>query len=189
MLDHVRRKFVEAVKVAKSKIGNQIVEMIDRLYCLEHEWADKDHIERLSLRRTNSLPIVEAIKDKLQSCKNKVLPQSVVGKAISYSINEWPFLIKYLNDGQLRISNILVENAIRPYAIGRKNWLFADTVDGANANCTFYTLIETAKANGLDPAYYIKYLFTNLAKCKTLTDYQALLPVSGYFKEIWPNVH
>ena len=87
-----------------------------------------------------------------------------LGKAIQYALTQWPRLLIYLEDGRLSIDNNLVENAIRPFALGRKNWLFSDTQAGAHASARLYSLIETAKANGFNDYAYLKWVFTELPK-------------------------
>ena len=106
----------------------------------------------------------------------QVPPETLTGKALTYLNNQWPQLIRYLDDGRLRIDNNLVENAIRPFVVGRKNFLFCDTVRGANASANLYSLIETAKANGIEPYQYLRLLFTELPKAQTVEDVEALLP-------------
>ena len=103
-------------------------------------------------------------------------PKSLLGKAIAYARNQWSRLIVYLEDGRLRIDNNLVENAIRPFAVGRKNWLFSGSPRGAKASAAFYSLIETAKANGLEPYAYLRFLFERLPYAKSKDGLQALLP-------------
>ncbi len=98
----------------------------------------------------------------------QVPPTSATGKALHYLHNEWPRLIGYLDDGRLEIDNNAAENAIRPFVIGRKNWLFSDSVRGVRASANLYALIETAKANGLEPYAYLRYLFTELPKAETI---------------------
>ena len=95
-----------------------------------------------------------------------------------------PKLIRYIDDGQLQIDNNGVENAIRPFAIGRKNWLFSNSVKGAKASANLYSLIETAKAHGLEPYHYLRYVFTELPKAKTLNEVEALLPGNVTEEEI-----
>jgi transposase len=90
--------------------------------------------------------------------------------------HEWPKLVRYLEDGRLAIDNNRIENAIRPFVVGRKNWLFSDTVNGAKASASLYSLIETAKANALDPYAYLRYVFTELPRAETLEAIEALLP-------------
>jgi transposase len=91
----------------------------------------------------------------------------MIGKALTYLNNQWPKLMRYLDDGRLSIDNNPVENAIRPFVIGRRNWLFSDTARGAKSSANLYSLIETAKANGLEPYAYLRHLFTELPKVQT----------------------
>jgi hypothetical protein len=98
----------------------------------------------------------------LQELAPTVPPKSLLGKALNYTLGQWPRLIKYLDNGILRMDNNLVENDIRPFVVGRKNWLFFDQPGGAEAGATLYSLIETAKANGLEPYHYLLYLFDKL---------------------------
>lgn len=177
--DHVRRKFWEAFKAGKNtKSSGEILKMIKELYLIEQQLKEKkaDFAEIRKVRQLEAKPILEKIKTWLLKRVNKVPPKSLLGKAINYALNEWPKLIKYIEDGRIPISNILVENAIRPFAIGRKNWLFCGSPRGAFASAGLYSLIETAKANGLEPYWYLKYLFENLPNAESTDDYRALLP-------------
>ena len=99
-----------------------------------------------------------------------------MGKAISYTLGQWERLTVYLRDGRLRPDNNLAENAIRPFVLGRKNWLFAATPDGAHASAALYSIIETAKANGLEPYWYLRYLFERLPAAKSTKEHKKLLP-------------
>jgi len=99
-----------------------------------------------------------------------------VGAALRYLDEQWPHLIAVLEDGRLEVDNNLCENAIRPFCLGRKNWMFSDTPAGAEASARLYSLVETAKANGLEPYAYLRRVFTNLPQAKTLEDIEALLP-------------
>ena len=105
-----------------------------------------------------------------------VPPTTATGKALNYLHNQWPKLIRYLEDGRLEIDNNRTENAIRPFVVGRKNWLFSDTVNGVKASANLYSLIETAKANGLEPYAYLRHVFTELPKADTVEAVEALLP-------------
>ena len=105
-----------------------------------------------------------------------VLPGSLLGKALHYLSAQWPKLIRYLENGARPIDNNLCENAIRPFVVGRRNWLFADTVAGANASANLYSLIETCKANGIDPYADLFSLFQKLPAAKSADDFEALLP-------------
>ena len=106
----------------------------------------------------------------------QVPPTSATGKALNYLHNEWDKLIRYLDDGRLEIDNNGAENAIRPFVLGRKNWLFSDSVKGVKGSANLYSLIETAKANGLEPYAYLRYLFTELPKAETVAAIETLLP-------------
>jgi len=101
-------------------------------------------------------------------------PKGLLGQAISYTLSNWEKLIVYIDDGRLRPDNNLVENAIRPFVVGRKNWLFAGSPDGASA--TFFSLIETAKANDLEPYGYLRYIFKKILHLQTEKDLKNLLP-------------
>ncbi len=112
----------------------------------------------------------------LQEAKPLVPPQSLTGKALGYMSDHWEHLTRYLEDGGLEIDNNGVENAIRPIAIGRKNWLFNDTVRGAQASANLYSLIATAKANGIEPLAYLTMLFRDLPHAHRVEDYARPLP-------------
>jgi len=108
----------------------------------------------------------------------QIAPSSATGKALSYLNNEWDQLIRYLDDGRLEIDNNGAENAIRPFVPGRKNWLFSASVKGVKSSANLYSLIETAKATGLEPYAYLRYVFTELPKADTVEAIEALLPCS-----------
>jgi transposase len=106
----------------------------------------------------------------------QVPPTSATGRALNYLNNEWDKLNRYLEDGRLEIDNNGAENAIRPFVLGRKNWLFSTSIRGVKASANLYSLIVTAKANGLDPYAYLRYLFTALPKAGTVEAIETLLP-------------
>ncbi|MCU7933768.1 MAG: transposase [Candidatus Thiodiazotropha sp. (ex Dulcina madagascariensis)] len=112
----------------------------------------------------------------LETNSRRVPKDSLTWKAINYTLNQWDLLIGYCRDGRLHISNALAENAIRPFAVGRRNWLFADTSRGAKASATVYSLIETAKANGLEPYDYLHQVLKHIASADTVEKLEALLP-------------
>ena len=99
-----------------------------------------------------------------------------------YTLNQFDFLTNYLKDGRLNMSNILIENHIRPFAIGRKNWLFSNSVDGAVASGMWYSLIQTAKANGLEPFDYLRKMLDKLPHAEKIEDYEKILPLKNLFK-------
>lgn len=103
-----------------------------------------------------------------------------LGEALAYLAKQWTKLIRYVDDGRLAIDTNLAENAIRPFARGRRAWLFADSTKGAKASAAFFSLVETAKANGLEPYAYLCRLFKRLPHAKTVEDFEALLPFSTF---------
>jgi transposase len=119
---------------------------------------------------------MEKFKAWLDAVWPTVLPQSSLGKAIQYCFNLWPGLIRFLEDGRLEIDNNLTEQQIKPFVIARKNFLFAASVDGAKALCMHFSLIRTAKAQGLDPYHYYVEILKKIPHCKTVEDYEKLLP-------------
>ncbi len=182
---HARRKFDEALKAQGKahqhdpmKVSNaqQGLQAIQALYRIEREVKTATPDERYRLRQEKAKPLIETMRTWLDGVLPTVPPESLTGKALTYLHNQWTKLIRYLDDGRLSIDNNRVENAIRPFVTGRKNWLFSDTVHGAKASANLYSLIETAKANRLEPYHYLHYLFTALPKAKTLEHIEALLP-------------
>jgi transposase len=183
--DHARRKFVEASKAAqgKGKAKKGIVAKADvalshinKLYAIERQIKELSDAERHRIRQAKSLPQLDALKTWLEANVHKVLKGSLTRKAMEYTLNQWTWLVGYCDRGDLQISNILAENAIRPFAIGRKAWLFSDTLRGARASATCYSLIETAKANGLEPSAYIQSVLERIADAQTLEKLEQLLP-------------
>ncbi len=183
--DHARRKFVEADKSADSKAkakqgtvskADVALGYIRKLYRVESNIADKTDEERLKARQEISVPVLNEFKLWLEKNAAKIMKGGALRKAIDYTLNQWEYLIGYCERGDLMISNIMAENAIRPFAIGRKNWLFADTRKGAEASAVCYSLIETAKANNLDPQAYIKHILDHIATADTLEKLELLLP-------------
>lgn len=174
---HARRKFIEVTKAAKNKPGSyEGLRYIQELYKIERECKDKGAEEIKELRQELSKPVLEAFKKWLDKRVLQIPPKTLLGKAINYTLHEWKKLNTYLEDGRIPIDNNLVENAIRPFVIGRKNWLFSATAKGAQASAGIYSLIETAKANNLEPFWYLLYLFEKLPEARTEEDYNALLP-------------
>ena len=170
---HVRRRFVEATHGRKNTAAaHQMVALIHKLYQVERAARDKTPQERKALRQKQAAPMLDRIKMWLDQKAAKVLPKSPLGGAIAYTLNLWPRLTTYLEDGHIEIDNNTVENAIRPFVIGRKGWLFSGSPRGAHASATLYTLVESAKANNLEPWAYLNYLFKRLPAA---TSQQALL--------------
>ena len=181
--DHARRKFVEASKAAPANKKGQKVSKADvaigkirKLYAIEDRIKDLKPEHKAEQRQTLAQPVLDDLKNWLQTNASRVPKDSLTYKAIQYTLNQWDHLIGYLNDGKLQISNALAENAIRPFAVGRRNWLFADTSRGARASATVYSLIETAKANGLEPYDYFRHVLKHIAAADTVENIEALLP-------------
>ena len=175
---HARRKFVEAQKAlpsgAKSPKLTQILSWIGKLYGLERSWVVLSAEERKVARAQHSAPILEKIETWLG--QQSVPPKTLLGKAIGYLRNEWPRLTVFLEDGRLPLDNNGVENAIRPFALGRKSWLFSDSVAGAESSAALYGLAETAQRNGLNVYAYFKWVFTKLPAATNEDALDALLP-------------
>lgn len=176
---HARRPFAKLVKLAK-KVGksHQALALITKLYQIEAKARD-DNLSpeaRHDLRLAQSQPILEKIKAWLDKSTHTCAPASTLGKAVSYMLDRWDELTNYLKDGRLEIDNNWIENNIRPFAIGKKNWLFAASPRGANASALFYSLIITCKANGIEPFAYFNCMLNRIRDCKTQEDYEALLP-------------
>jgi transposase len=175
---HVRRDFSDIIKDSEGVQGvaHEMVAMIRRLYAIEDEVRDCDPEVIKAARQERSVPILNEIKIFLDKSLPTVAPESSLGKALTYMEKQWPKLIRYVDDGRIPIDNNGVENTIRPFVIGRKAWLFSDTADGARASAAFYSLIETAKANGLEPYSYLKYIFEQIPLCQNPDDWAKLLP-------------
>ena len=120
--------------------------------------------------------MLEKLRGWLDKTLPKTLPKSTLGKALSYLDKNWEKLCVYTEDGRLRIDNNAAENAIRPFVIGRKNWLFSDTPKGAKASAALYSLIETAKLNGLEPHEYLHTVYSRLPQAETVEAIETLLP-------------
>jgi transposase len=174
---HARRKFTDAAKVLPkpvlsgaegsrrndpSHMVNIALRHINKLFEIEGTIRDASADERKAARYGRSRPVVEEFKRWLDSAASKVLPKSALGEALTYCRNQWPKLIVFLEDGRLELDNNRAERSIKPFVIGRKNWLFANTARGARVSAVVYSIVETAKENGLDPCAYLKYLFDRL---------------------------
>ena len=179
---HCRRYFVEAEailpKAARSpeQLATQFIVIIGELYAVESRARDLTPEQRHTLRQEHSRPILTRIEGMLLAHLHRVVPGSLLGKALHYLSAQWPKLKRYVENGAWPIDNNLCENAIRPFVIGRRNWLFADTVAGANASANLYSLIETCKANRIDPYAYLVSLFRKLPAAQSADDFEAMLP-------------
>ena len=153
-----------------------MVALIGKLYAIERELRDSSPGERKAARQDRSKPILDKIKAWLDAKARKVLPKGLLGEAIAYTLGLWPQLTTFLEDGHIPLDNNPAENAIRPFVVGRKNFLFSGSPAGAHASATLYSLIETAKANGLEPRAYLNFLFERLPGARTPETLDSLLP-------------
>ena len=176
---HARRKFIEAQRLQpKGKTGkaDQALSYIQKLYAIEKQSKDEPPDKRQALRQQLAKSIIDQLQNWLQKRQPGTAPKSALGKAMYYLDKQWPRLIGYLEDGHYPIDNNRAENSIRPFVIGRKNWLFSASQNGAKASANLYSLIETAKANQLEPYAYLKHVFTQLPNAQTVDDIDQLLP-------------
>ncbi|MFQ5634802.1 MAG: IS66 family transposase [Gammaproteobacteria bacterium] len=177
---HARRRFSDAVKAQGRKRNrgkaHRGLTLIRKLYRVEKQTRKLDPEKRYEHRQRHARPVLDELRSWLDKILPQVPPTSATGKALHYLHAEWDKLIRYLDDGRLEIDNNLAENAIRPFVLGRKNWLFSDSVQGVKASANLYSLIETAKANRLEPYAYLRYLFTELPRADTVEAIEALLP-------------
>jgi hypothetical protein len=181
---HARRKFHDVVKVEKKHVlANQALETIAKLYKVEADikkYNDKNKVkmsaEKIVKLRQESIKVLKKFKIWLEELKSKVIPNMLLGKAITYSLNQWEALNEYTKYGHLSIDNNFAENAIRPFALGRKNWLFHGNHEGARSGALFYSLLQGAIANSLNVNSYMTYLFDNILKINKTKKFAEELP-------------
>ncbi len=159
---HARRKFYDLHVAKKSALAAEALERIGQLYAIEAEAKALPVGERKQLRQRQAAPIIDALYHWLVEQRQKVPKGSATSKAIHYSLKRWPALIRYLDDGDIPIDNNWVENQIRPWALGRKNWLFAGSLRSGERAAAVMSLIQSAKNNGHDPYAYLKDVLERL---------------------------
>jgi transposase len=183
-LAHARRQFTDAQKArGKNKKPGSIdvgLSYIRKIYAVESEAKRKELSgdQLLRLRQEKAKPIFDDFCKWLSKKSLQVVPKSLLGKAVNYTLNQWGRLLVYLDHPVMTPDNNLAENAIRPFVIGRKNWIFSGTPEGASASTALYSLIETAKANNLEPYKYLRYLFEKMPFAECEEDFKALLPMN-----------
>lgn len=180
---HARRKFLDAQKAKPKKSrrtggADVALRYIKDLYRIEQKAKrlELTDAELLSLRLNETKPLLKEMHAWLVKKATQVVPRSLLGKAVHYTLKQWYRLENYIDFPFATPDNNLAENAIRPFCVGRKNWLFAGTPAGAEASATLYSLVESAKANKLEPYKYLRFLFENLPFAITEVDYRRLLP-------------
>jgi transposase len=172
---HARRKFHELTERSDSPIAEQALQTIGMLYDIERHIQEKPPDERLLIRESQSRPIVEKLRDWLINQRLGLTGGTRTAKAIDYSLRRWDALERYLDDGNVPIDNNWIENQVRPWALGRKNWLFAGSQRSGQRAANVMSLIQTAKINGVDPQAYLRDVLERLPTAK-LSDLDDLLP-------------
>ena len=176
---HSRRYFEKVKDQAKKQgLAHEALRFYKKLYRIERQAKDEKMapVERYELRQRKSKPIMLEFKKWLDEYGGLVLPESPLGKAFAYILENWEGLSLFLDDGRLEIDNSLTEQEIKPFVIARKNFMFATSMEGANALCLHMSLIRTALLHGLDPYQYYVAIMKKIPYCKTPEDFEALLP-------------
>ncbi len=160
---HARRKFDEALQTLPKEERKNSLAAAGECYCtrlfrLEESFAELTPEERYNKRLELEKPVLDALLAWANETISKAAPKSALGKALYYLLEQWPYLVRYLEDGRLELSNNRAERSIKPFVMGRKNWLFANTPAGAQSSAVIYSLIETAKESGLDPYRYLVWV-------------------------------
>jgi transposase len=172
---HLRRKYQEAMPKSGATQGSAATigfDYCNKLFEIERDIKDMSPEQRKLQRQERSKPVLEAYSAWLSTVD--ALKGSKLGEAVTYSANQWETLVRFLEDGQIELSNNRAENAIRPFVIGRKGWLFSDTSKGARASATVYSIVESAKANGLNIYMYLVHIFNKMPAMDLKRD-QALI--------------
>lgn len=175
---HARRKFIEAQRLQpKTKTGttDQALAYSQKLYAIEKQSKENTADERHCIGQQQAKPIIDKLHVWLQKRLPGTPPKTARGKALHYLDKQWPRLIGYLDDSHYPIDNHRAENAIRPFVVGRKNGLFSASVKGDKASANLYSLIETAKANHIEPYTYLKTVFTQRPNATTLDEVNQIL--------------
>jgi transposase len=178
-LAHARRKFDEATKVAGgSPAALEFLSVMQKIYRVEKELRLKDISEArfVELRNERTMPLFEQLEKKLEKKAAQVPPSTALGRAVGYTQEVLPRIKRYLEQAFLTPDNNAAERAIRPFVIGRRNWLFSDTPRGAHASAAFYSLIESAKSASLEPYWYIRYVLKNLPEVEESGAWKSLMP-------------
>jgi hypothetical protein len=160
---HARRKIYEVHAATASPAAHELLERIGELFKIEADIRGKSPDERLKARDELAVPKLDALKIVFEATLNKISGKSSLAQALRYALSRWSSLTRYTTDGRLEISNNAAERAIRPLAVGRKNWLFAGSDTGGERAAIIYTIIETAKMNGLEPEAYLRDIIARIA--------------------------
>lgn len=191
-LQHCRTYYHKALKVTELPSGRALAKVamedyLGKVFKTEREIKDlREQRERagstleldeiLKLRRQRSAPVLAAFKSWVEDLLPGVPPQSALGKALAYTLKQWPKLVRHIEHPDVPAHNNYIENIIRPFSQGRRVWLFANNPLGATASANLYSLVATARANGLEPGAYLNFLFESLPAAETVDALEALLP-------------
>ena len=184
-MTHFRRYFKDALDNYKEKAG-YILEQIQLLYDIEQSFRDENATiaNRLAVRKILSQPILKHIHSKIEEYALTAIPKSTLGKAVTYGLNNWTAIEKYITNGRLEIDNNLIENKIRPIALGRKNFLFAGSHEAAERLAVIYSITGTCKANEVNPSDYFAWLLPKINDAK-ITEMHLYTPMA--YKKLFPN--
>lgn len=191
---HCRRYFYESIPLNANKemdttsAGYQGVLLCDELFKIEREISELSDEEKLKIRQEKSKPVLEKFFNWVNLTSQKIIVNEKLNKALTYATNQQKELSQFLNNAKIPLTNSLAERAIRPFAVHRKNWLFADSVDGAKANAVFYSIIESAKLNNLNIEQYILYLLQELPQLENIYDKTALAKYLPWSKDLPDNL-
>jgi len=184
-LAHIRRKFYDASKVGKkSGSAGEALTRIAKIYRVESQCRELLEAKRITAeefvrrRAEESQPLLDSLWEWMQKRTDQVNPKSALGEALHYARTQWSKMVRYLEAWYITPDTNAVERQIRPYVTGRKNWVFSDTPRGAHASAALYSLVATARANGLEPYHYLRYLFTHLPSAKGKDELRRLLPMN-----------
>ena len=173
---HARRKLFDVHEATKSPIAAEALRRIQALYVIEAEITGRPAAERKAVRQARSVPLLAEMKTWMEAQRRRASGKTVLGKALQYALGRWEALARYAGDGRLAIDNNVAERLMRGIAISRKNFLFVGSDKGGERAATLYTLIETAKLNGLDPEAYLAHAIGQLARGHLASRLSELLP-------------
>jgi hypothetical protein len=160
---HIRRKFYDLMEAHQSPIATEAVERIAPLYAIEKEIRGRPPDVRREVRNARARPQIESMRNWLETSLSKLPRKSETAAAIHYALARWNALVRYLDDGRIELDNSAAERALRAVAVGRRNYLFAGSDAGGERAAVFYSLIGSAKLNGLDPEAYLRHVFGRIA--------------------------
>lgn len=173
---HFRRKIFDIHKSKPAALTTDILARIGALYAIEEQVRGKPPDVRFKPRQDRTAPLIDALRGVLDDARQRLSPKSEMAKAINYGLKRWSALTRFLTDGRLEIDNNIAERALRSVALGRKNWLFAGSKAGGERAATLYTIIETAKLNGIDPQAYIADIIEKIARDWAASRWNELMP-------------